>query len=148
MMQNSDEMKIYEETGCLFSCEKFVYELRPKGSLTRDPDVFRTMFPEFEYVSDLVSIHFYFKSGDYMEFEQVRPLGKTDFLASTSVLPTLCRINLSTQYKIYDMNSLIADVGGYLGLLLGHSLLSLYHGLAATYDKMIPKLKAETRQRR
>ena len=37
------------------------------------------------------------------------------------------------------MNSLIADVGGYLGLLLGHSLLSLYYGLAAIYDKMIPK---------
>ncbi len=30
------------------------------------------------------------------------------------------------QYVIYDTNSLIADVGGYLGLLLGHSMLSLF----------------------
>ena len=31
------------------------------------------------------------------------------------------------QYLIYDFDSFIADVGGYLGLLLGFSILSLYH---------------------
>ena len=30
------------------------------------------------------------------------------------------------QYIIYDFNSFIADVGGYMGLLLGSSILSLY----------------------
>ncbi len=30
------------------------------------------------------------------------------------------------QYHVYDVDSLIADVGGYMGLLLGHSLYSLY----------------------
>ena len=30
------------------------------------------------------------------------------------------------QYLIYDLNSFIADVGGYMGLLLGSSILSLY----------------------
>ncbi len=30
------------------------------------------------------------------------------------------------QYYVYDIDSLIADVGGYMGLLLGHSLYSLY----------------------
>ena len=30
------------------------------------------------------------------------------------------------QYIIYDFNSFIGDVGGFLGLLLGYSLLSLY----------------------
>ena len=33
------------------------------------------------------------------------------------------------EYLTYDMNSLIADVGGYLGLLLGYSLLSIYEWL-------------------
>jgi hypothetical protein len=37
------------------------------------------------------------------------------------------RYNEKTQYWIYDMNNLIADIGGYLGLLLGYSLLSLYN---------------------
>ena len=30
------------------------------------------------------------------------------------------------QYVVYDTDSFIADVGGFLGLLLGHSMLSLY----------------------
>ena len=29
-------------------------------------------------------------------------------------------------YSIYDGNSFIADIGGYLGLLLGHSLFGIY----------------------
>ena len=31
------------------------------------------------------------------------------------------------EYLIYNFDSLIADVGGYLGLLLGHSVLSLFY---------------------
>ena len=53
----------------------------------------------------------------------------------------ISNMKFSTQYKIYDLNSLIADVGGYLGLLMGHSLLSLYNGLAAAYDKVTSKRK-------
>ena len=30
------------------------------------------------------------------------------------------------QYRIYDWNDMIADVGGFMGLLLGSSLLSIY----------------------
>ncbi len=30
------------------------------------------------------------------------------------------------EYFLYRFSSLIADFGGYLGLLMGHSLLSLY----------------------
>ena len=30
------------------------------------------------------------------------------------------------QYYVYDFNSFFADVGGYMGLLLGSSLLSIY----------------------
>ena len=35
--------------------------------------------------------------------------------------------NLHEEYYVYDKESLIADIGGFLGLLLGHSLLSMYH---------------------
>ncbi len=34
---------------------------------------------------------------------------------------------LREEYVLYGSDSLIADVGGYLGLLLGHSLLSLFY---------------------
>ena len=33
---------------------------------------------------------------------------------------------LTEEYLLYDFNSFIPDVGGYLGLLLGYSLLSMY----------------------
>ncbi len=36
------------------------------------------------------------------------------------------------EYLLYDANSLIADIGGYLGLLLGYSILSVFHQLAST----------------
>ena len=44
------------------------------------------------------------------------------------------------EYLTYDINSLIADVGGYLGLLLGHSLLSIYQWLMEWIAKLLGKL--------
>ena len=34
------------------------------------------------------------------------------------------------EYVIYDMNAFIADTGGYLGLLLGYSLIGIIERLA------------------
>ena len=42
------------------------------------------------------------------------------------------------QYVVYDHNSFIADVGGFLGLLLGHSIFSVY---ATTYDAIEKGIK-------
>ena len=39
------------------------------------------------------------------------------------------RVEVKEDYVIYDANSLIADVGGYLGLLLGYSALSIYQAV-------------------
>ena len=44
------------------------------------------------------------------------------------------------QYLIYDWNSFIADVGGFLGLLLGWSMYSLYQELAAIVGRMKNKI--------
>ena len=35
--------------------------------------------------------------------------------------------NVREEYIVYDTSNFIADVGGYLGLLLGHSILSIYY---------------------
>ena len=45
---------------------------------------------------------------------------------------------LEEEYIVYDANDFIADVGGYLGLLLGHSILSICHMSAKwfTYTKI------------
>ena len=34
--------------------------------------------------------------------------------------------NIDREYYVYDTSHFLADIGGYLGLLLGHSLLSIY----------------------
>ena len=36
------------------------------------------------------------------------------------------RYNIKEQYYTYGLNSFVADFGGYLGLLLGHSILSVF----------------------
>ena len=41
------------------------------------------------------------------------------------------------EYLTYDINSFIADIGGYLGLLLGHSLLSVYEWLGSCIYKAV-----------
>ena len=43
------------------------------------------------------------------------------------------------QYEIYDINSMIADVGGFLGLLLGSSLLSIYQAAEGRLRSMFFK---------
>ena len=45
------------------------------------------------------------------------------------------------QYIIYDTSSFIADVGGYLGLLLGSSLFSLYMELEACLRRILRRGK-------
>ena len=44
--------------------------------------------------------------------------------------------NEEEQYIIYDVNSFIADVGGYMGLLLGSSFLSLYMAMETILKKL------------
>lgn len=43
------------------------------------------------------------------------------------------------QYIIYDVESFIADIGGYMGLLLGSSLFSLYIALEASMKRFFRK---------
>ena len=37
----------------------------------------------------------------------------------------------NTEYVLYDYNTCIADIGGYLGLLLGQSILGVYQLMAS-----------------
>ena len=45
--------------------------------------------------------------------------------------------NEEEQYIIYDVDSFIADVGGYMGLLLGSSLLSLFMAIENFLRKIL-----------
>ena len=96
---------------------------------------------EFEYLGNsdfsdtdetILYLHFLFKNGDYGETIQVISFGPTNpsmsWLLSENIFSPL-------QYLIYDIDQLIADVGGYMGLLLGHSALSIYYKLESWCGK-------------
>ena len=46
-------------------------------------------------------------------------------------MKTQTSIPVEKQVLVYEMSNLIADVGGYLGLLLGSSIYSFYKEIAA-----------------
>ena len=39
------------------------------------------------------------------------------------------------QYRVYDENAFISDIGGYLGLILGHSMLSIFIAGLEAWEK-------------
>ena len=45
------------------------------------------------------------------------------------------RITVREQYYTYGFGSFVADIGGYLGLLLGNSILGFYDGISGIYEK-------------
>ncbi len=49
------------------------------------------------------------------------------------------RYEVKEQYVVYDGNAFFADVGGFLGLLLGHSVLSVYSSASVTCMKKFGK---------
>ena len=68
-------------------------------------------------------------SKNVAEFRFVYPRGEYD---------------LREEYYIYNWGSFIADVGGYLGLLLGSSALSMYHIITPLLIKQMRRLAKKT----
>ncbi len=50
------------------------------------------------------------------------------------------KYEIKEQYFVYDHNSFIADVGGYLGLLLGHSLFSIGCSMKDVLSRLVQKI--------
>lgn len=46
-------------------------------------------------------------------------------------------IRVEKDVLVYDMNSFIGDVGGFLGLLMGLSLLDVYKGVANSFQWLV-----------
>ena len=51
--------------------------------------------------------------------------------------------DVKEEYILYDTDSFIADVGGYLGLLLGHSMLSIYSSFVELLSKSMIWMKSK-----
>ncbi len=56
------------------------------------------------------------------------------------------RYDVREEYLIYDINSFIADVGGFLGLLLGYSILGLLESLTKAVEQFVPRVMEKQRK--
>ena len=103
-LQYADEAKVYGITGCLSSCEKDKFEI----ALTDRHDVTR-------------------KSKRYQKIYNVS-VGPDKGINTLDLFISIHDSSYTEeeQYYIYDWNSFVADVGGYMGLIIGCSFLSLY----------------------
>jgi hypothetical protein len=63
-------------------------------------------------------------------------LGKTICLPNLSASTPNIDFVVKKQYLTYDIDSLIADVGEYLGLILGHSMLTFYDSIIPVVRKL------------
>ena len=54
--------------------------------------------------------------------------------------------DLIEEYFIYNWGSFIADVGGYLGLLLGYSVLSMYQIIIPLLIKQVKEVSKKCRR--
>ena len=107
-----DENGIHGLTGCLASCNKDEFQVELGNMVVREDE---NCFGDFCWGETTRSMKLYahFQNGRYEDKEQ---------------------------YIIYDYNSMIADVGGYMGLLLGYSLLSVYEKVEQMWLKTIATL--------
>ena len=101
LLKYADAKAIENITGCLASCEKNEYKI-----------LFNRKIPSR-------SSQYYYCTGG----------NSTCYMSLTLQINEMSHEE-KKQYVVYDINSFIADVGGFMGLLLGFSILSLYDELA------------------
>ena len=99
--QFADAKIIYEKTGCLASCEKYEFG-KLETTFVKKPVTFGGCKAGFKICN--------------LDLKLEIPQHEITYQATK-------------QYVVYDFNSFIADVGGFMGLLLGFSILSLYDEL-------------------
>ena len=100
-MKYADAKIIQEQTGCLGSCEIYEYE-------------------KLDYTKDQVG---------FLKPSCKQGLANCSLSVNLEIPQEEITYRGTKQYVVYDFNSFIADVGGFMGLLLGFSILSLYEEL-------------------
>ena len=109
----ANDNEIFDITGCLSNCHKYKYFSKPTTSIYSDPTPNRT---------SALTLRFYYPATEHEVREQVREHVRNTSYTKENKLITF-------QYIIYDMDALIADVGGFLGLLIGQSAYGLFEAL-------------------
>ena len=101
-------------TGCLPSCDFYKYAIECDADVVANNE-------EDPRLNNTLLFQFYFKSAEHELKEQGRRTKCSDITDEEIIKHIL-------QYHVYDINALIADIGGYeyLGLLFGQSIYGIY----------------------
>ena len=92
-------------------------------------------------------LHKLYDSEDNCDALKVHGIDGCEGLVGLWVLMTDSSVKVIEEHLLYDWSNFVADIGGYLGLLLGVSVLTLYHWMADVSGKifrkvvMVPPLK-------
>ena len=114
-LYRASEDQIFNQTGCLSKCDKFEYTVQSITELTKSEP--RDKVP---WDKNTLRLAFYFTTGKYELKKQVKLSRNSEKIYQDK--------HILLQYIIYVFNDWIADVGGYLGLLLGQSIFGLVFG--------------------
>ena len=120
----ANDQKVFEMTGCLSKCDKYVYNAEAEGS-------FLALEADSPEQNDTLTIQLMLVTGEYEERKQVNS-------TKSKVINLPWDNYLWFQYFVYDFDAFIADVGGFLGLLLGQSVFGIYEWITQN----LPKNKA------
>ena len=125
-----NDTQIYQLTGCMSSCDKYHFSTHPRSDL------------KF-YHSNISSlmISFMIPNGHNEVKEQVNSIISTSFTENDAI-----KQQNKFQYWLYDFDSFIADVGGYLGLLLGQSIFGAHQILSEWLARRLHKKKPSSKQ--
>ena len=107
-MGTSSAQQIYKMSGCLPKCDKYSYNIKPMNDMV-----------ELKDTGGSLLLQLYIPTAETEVREQVR-----EMVSQKSNHITKKDSN-SLQYIVYNADALVADIGGYLGLLLGHSIYSV-----------------------
>ena len=99
LVDMSDESEIYQLTGCMSSCIKDEMHIFEASELVSMETWDTLGYGDIKHGRKALKLYMYFINGQYDEREH---------------------------YVIYDYNSFIVDVGGYMGLLLGVSMQGMF----------------------
>ena len=122
ILDEAESNTIYSLTKCLASCRRDEYQDIDSSFMVLDGAKVDKTLPQGSVLGGMLGILGNTKKEDIIELE----------LKFRIISPSY---EEEDQYIIYDFNSFIGDVGGFLGLLLGYSILSLYGDMVGIVER-------------
>ena len=135
----SNETEIFTVTGCLSSCDKYAYTIQPLTALRASMKDSTHGLALTTTLDNKFTMKFVIPTGSHEQKEQVH--------MALIILNITRKECFNFKYMIYDWNSLLADMGGYIGLLLGQSVFGVYQLMASWMNSTKVSQLLETRNR-